>query len=99
MLTRVLAIELAPTIRVVAVAPGLVTDQPIYKPGPPDLRPYPRALLQMILAGRTGEAQDISNAVLFLASDRASWITGEVFRVNGGSTAGRTWVPPSRGNT
>ena len=38
--------------------------------------------------GRVGEAQDIANAALFLASDAASWITGAVLPVDGGLSAG-----------
>lgn len=98
MLSRVLAIELAPNnIRVNVVAPGLVSDQAIQKPAPPETRAYTRALLDMIPLGRTGTPADIAPMVIFLASDKARWITGEVFRVNGGSTSGRTTAPPSRG--
>ncbi len=38
--------------------------------------------------GRVGEAEDVANAARFLASDEASWITGEVLRVDGGLLAG-----------
>jgi len=96
MLTKVLAIELAPhSIRVNAVAPGIVVDQVYERASPPD-DPYVAALLAGIPLGRTGEGDDIANAVRFLISPDAEWITGEILHVNGGSTAGRVTLPPSQ---
>lgn len=43
-----------------------------------------KSVLKMYPAGRIGEPEDIGSAILFLASDRASWITGQVLSVNGG---------------
>jgi NAD(P)-dependent dehydrogenase (short-subunit alcohol dehydrogenase family) len=40
--------------------------------------------------GRNGQPKDVTNAILFLASDEASWITGTILPVDGGVTAGRT---------
>ena len=96
MLTKVLAIELAQHgIRVNAVAPGIVVDQLYRSDAPPD-DPYVAALLSGIPLGRTGTGDDIANAVRFLVSPEAEWITGEILHVNGGSTAGRVTLPPSR---
>ena len=43
-----------------------------------------QAILNQIPLGRMGEAEDIANAVAFLASEEASYITGTVLHVNGG---------------
>jgi NAD(P)-dependent dehydrogenase (short-subunit alcohol dehydrogenase family) len=79
--TRLLANELAPTTRVNAIAPGLIkTDmaRALWEPNEATLG-------SRTPLGRIGEPQDIANAALFLASDLASWITGQVLVVDGGS--------------
>jgi 3-oxoacyl-[acyl-carrier protein] reductase len=96
MLTRVLAIELAPhRIRVNAVAPGLVLDELLTSPPPEGTNPYSAALLAGIPLGRTGTGEDIANVVRFLIAPASEWITGEIVHVNGGSTAGRVTLPRS----
>ena len=80
-LTRHLASELAPTVRVNAVAPGVVrTDlsRALWEHGD-------GAVAGKIPLGRIGEPADVARAVLFLASDEASWITGQILVVDGGS--------------
>lgn len=96
MLTRVMAIELAPhRINVNAVAPGLVLlEDPSASP---ERRAYLHAILQGIPWGRFGTPDDIAGAVLFLASPGADYITGEELHVSGGSLAGRTHLPRSSG--
>jgi NAD(P)-dependent dehydrogenase (short-subunit alcohol dehydrogenase family) len=90
MLTEVLATELGPHgIRVNAVAPGLVMDTVVRKGGPV-AHPYVRDMLAATPLGRTGSPEDIAQAVLFLASRRSEWITGEVLFVTGGAHCGRT---------
>jgi NAD(P)-dependent dehydrogenase (short-subunit alcohol dehydrogenase family) len=74
-------------VRVNCVAPGTV-DTPIWNPRKavnPDVMDVMAAWYPL---GRVGTADDIANAVLFLVSDAASWITGVVLPVDGGLTAG-----------
>jgi 3-oxoacyl-[acyl-carrier protein] reductase/7-alpha-hydroxysteroid dehydrogenase len=80
-LTRALSRELGKEgIRVNAVAPGVTrTDMVAALP-----ESMVAPLLQRIPLGRMGEAEDIANAVVFLASDMASYITGAVIPVDGG---------------
>jgi 3-oxoacyl-[acyl-carrier protein] reductase len=80
-LTKSVARELASrNIRVNAVAPGYIeTDMTAALPG--DAK---EALRSLIPLARLGTAEDVANAVAWLASDQASYVTGEVLRVNGG---------------
>lgn len=81
-LTRALAIELAPRVRVNAVAPG-----PILWPEDgqfPD--PERAAILAHTLLGRAGSPEDVARAVAFLCLD-APYVTGQVINVDGGRTA------------
>jgi len=97
MLTEVLAIELGPHgIRVNAVAPGLFLDSVLRK-GEEAPHPYVRDMLAAIPLGRTGDPDEIANAVLFLASDRAGYVHGEIFYVTGGTHCGRTHMAVARG--
>ena len=80
-----LAIELAPRIRVNCVAPGWVDTElnnPVFGAGN---NGYKREVEQGIPLQRIALADDVANAILFLASDWARHITGEVLNVNGGS--------------
>jgi 3-oxoacyl-[acyl-carrier protein] reductase len=80
-LTKAVARELASrNIRVNAVAPGYIeTDMTAGLPEAAKTK-----LTEMIPLARLGAAEDVANAVAFLASDEASYVTGEVLRVNGG---------------
>jgi dehydrogenase/reductase SDR family protein 4 len=83
-LTRTLARELAPAIRVNAVAPGLVdTDFSKAILGDPDIAKL--ALADVPLA-RAATPAEIVGAVLFLASDVSRYATGEVLVIDGGKT-------------
>ena len=67
-------------ITVNCVAPGFI-DTDMTRALPQEQRD---ALVGQIALGRLGDAQDIADAVLFLASDKASYITGQTLHVNGG---------------
>jgi NAD(P)-dependent dehydrogenase (short-subunit alcohol dehydrogenase family) len=89
-LTRQLAIEYARRgIRVNAVAPGTI-DTPMLHKTLARLD-NPDALLQFLLnnhpIGRIAQPEEIANAILFLASDEASFVTGASLAVDGGYTA------------
>ncbi len=80
-LTKVIAREVAPGgVRVNCVAPGLVRSDM----GERMIQALGDVLLQGIPLGRAGEPGDIGRAVVFLASNDASWITGKILRVDGG---------------
>jgi 3-oxoacyl-[acyl-carrier protein] reductase len=80
-LTKALARELASrSITVNAVAPGYI-ETAMTDVLSPELK---EQVLKMIPLGRAGSDADIAHAVKFLASDEASYITGEVLNVNGG---------------
>lgn len=79
-LTKSLSRELAPYhIRVNAVAPGITKTDMIASLPEEQIAP----LIKTIPLGRIGEPRDIANAFLFLASDMASYITGNILSVDG----------------
>ncbi len=82
--TKQLALELSPRVRVNAVCPGVVRTrlaEALWK-GNED------PLASTTALGRIGEPVDVANAVSFLVSDAANWITGEVMVVDGGQVLG-----------
>jgi 3-oxoacyl-[acyl-carrier protein] reductase len=83
-LTKTLAVELAPDkIRVLAIAP-VATDTPLL---PTFLGPAPgmrEKFIATVPLGRLASVQDIADAALFLASDEAKFLTGNVMEVDGG---------------
>jgi NAD(P)-dependent dehydrogenase (short-subunit alcohol dehydrogenase family) len=83
-ITRQLSFELAPDIRVNALAPGLVKTKlaaALWEGLGED------RIASHIPMRRLGLPDDIATAALFLASDAASWITGQTLVVDGGTTA------------
>ncbi len=82
-LTRTLAIDYGPDIRVCAVLPGAILT-PLWDGSSEEDR---ERFAQMVPANRLGTGRDVANAVLFLASDEASFITGTALTVDGGMLA------------
>lgn len=87
-LTRALAAELAPKIRVNAIAPSL-TDTPLAAglTGNPQMV---AAIAQLHALPRLGKPQDIAALAAFLISDQADWMSGQVIGVDGGRSRLRT---------
>lgn len=76
-LTHALAVSLADKVRVNSISPGWIDNEYIVYEGP-DAIQHP--------AGRVGNPLDIANMVLFLCSNKASFITGENICIDGGMT-------------
>jgi 3-oxoacyl-[acyl-carrier protein] reductase len=84
-LTRAIAVEVASrNITVNAVAPGFV-ETPMTDPLPQGLKDKMKSLIPL---GRFGKDREIATAIVFLASDEAAYITGQVLDVNGGMHMG-----------
>ena len=86
MLTKTLAAELAPDIRVNAIAPGLIQTR--FSEGlwsTPEIRDH---ALRAIPQRRIGQPDDLVGAVLYLASDAARYTTGTVIVIDGGQLTG-----------
>ena len=84
--TKALALELAPVgIRVVSVAPTFIETN-MTRPMLADPQ-FGQSVLSKIPLGQLGQAQDVADAVVFLASSRARFVTGSSLLVDGGWTA------------
>ncbi len=82
--TKQLALELSPRVRVNAICPGVVRTrlaEALWKDNED-------AVSGATALGRIGEPADVAAAVAFLASDQASWITGETLVIDGGQLLG-----------
>lgn len=83
-LTKTLAVELAPDkIRVTAIAP-VATDTPLLPTFLGNAEGQREKFIATVPLGRLARPQDIANVALFLASDEAEFVTGNVVEVDGG---------------
>lgn len=86
--TKQLALELSPRVRVNAICPGVVRTrlaEALWKE-------HEQAVADATALGRIGEPVDVAGAVAFLVSDAASWITGEAMVIDGGQILGDATV-------
>jgi 3-oxoacyl-[acyl-carrier protein] reductase len=84
-LTRAIAVEVASrNITVNAIAPGFIAT-PMTDPLSTELKDKMKSMIPL---GRFGSDRDVATAIVFLASDEAGYITGQVLNVNGGSHMG-----------
>jgi len=83
--TKSLAVELAPGVNVNCVAPGWVDTEMCAKPFARGGGSGRREIERTIPAGRVAGADEVAGPIVFLCSDLASHITGEILNVNGGS--------------
>jgi NAD(P)-dependent dehydrogenase (short-subunit alcohol dehydrogenase family) len=84
-LTRALALELAPGVRVNAIAPGLIATE-MSMAIPDKVRERMTAAIPL---GRMGEPAEVAELVGFLAGDRSSYLTGQVVVIGGGRSLSR----------
>ena len=91
-LTRALARDLGPQVRVNAVSPGPITDTTGARRGLPSGDAAAAAAIaaygDQLPLGRTGRADEVARLIVFLASEAASYITGEVVAIDGGRSLG-----------
>ena len=79
-LTKAFAKELAPYVNVNAVAPGNINTDMTRSAG----KEFTEKTIQETPLKRLGEAEEVANAIVFLASPKADFITGSILVVDGG---------------
>jgi NAD(P)-dependent dehydrogenase (short-subunit alcohol dehydrogenase family) len=83
LMTRQLAYELGPKVRVNALAPGVIKTElarAVWEAREP-------ILVEQLPLRRLGTVEDVANAALFLATDASAWMTGQTLVLDGGATA------------
>jgi len=83
-LTQNLAQEFAPKVRVNAIAVGSIQTEALAGVLTPEIE---RQMVELTPLGRLGQVEDIAACALYLASPAASYVTGEIYGVNGGLVA------------
>jgi 7-alpha-hydroxysteroid dehydrogenase len=91
MMTRAMAPELAPKVRINAIEVGGVETQALSHVLTDDS--VRRRLEDNTPMHRVGQPEDIAAAVLYLASDASSWVTGKIFEVDGGVESPAFTIP------
>jgi NAD(P)-dependent dehydrogenase (short-subunit alcohol dehydrogenase family) len=87
-MSRVAAVEAGPKgVRVNVVCPGR-TDTPLFNAHATGDGPPMERLVDPIPVGRMGTPEELGEALVWLCSDRSSFVTGEVLVVDGGRTVG-----------
>ena len=81
-LTRLLAQDFAPDVRVNAIAPGPIMTAALDRALPANMR---ESMIKNTPLKRLGEVEDIAAAALYLATPASSWVTGKIIEVDGGA--------------
>lgn len=90
-MTRALALELAPDVRVNCICPGYVDTDMVRRDGidrASDPSEHEQTLISETPLKRIATPKEIGDAILYLASDEARFVTGAAFQIDGGTTAG-----------
>ena len=80
-MTRLIALDLSPRVRVNVVAPGAIETEALGTVLSDEMR---QTMIGLTPARRLGRVEDIAGAILYLASDAGSYVTGKVIEVDGG---------------
>jgi NAD(P)-dependent dehydrogenase (short-subunit alcohol dehydrogenase family) len=91
-LTRALALEFAPEVRVNCICPGYVDTDMVrndYLAKAADPEAALRGILRQTPLARMARPEEIADAIVFLASDKARFMTGTILQIDGGTTAGQ----------